>query len=229
MLIWFDKHLILDYFSVIYVKFFCAPSQIYYYFRLFIIFIINFIYIFCSRGVFIQTVFWNKPLPETYNAIIYIILFAGISIIYFRLLINLSMFLVNSALHINPSLLSPSILYVLGHDDQVSSEFPKNHSSQNTPENKRFSLINISYYRQYFSSANPNGFRYLGYGLAICGTAVACGTFWYTRVQTQASIIQAEQARQQTYHTAKEADVAAVEAKLITTEEYYRRHPEDKK
>lgn len=144
------------------------------------------------------------------------------------------MFLVNSALHINPSLLSPSILYVLGHDDdQLSSGFPKNHSSQNTPENKRFSLINISYNRQYyqqhFSSANPNGFRYLGYGLAICGTAVACGTFWYTRVQAQASIIQAEQARQQTYHTAREADVAAVEAKLITTEEYYRRHPEDKK
>lgn len=142
-------------------------------------------------------------------------------------------------MRIDPSLLSPSILYVLGQDEELPIAIPKNHATQETPHDKRFALVNVNYnkqyYRQYFSSANPNTFRYMGYGLAICGTAVACGTFWYTRIQAQASliqaeqaIIQAEQAKQQTYHTAREADVAAVDGGLITKDEYYRRHPEDK-
>lgn len=231
-LIFLDKKLILDYFSVIFVKFFCAPPQIYFR-RLILIFCINFAYIMCSRGVFIRVVFWDQPLPTNYAFLIYICLFIGISIIYLRLLINLSMFLVYSALRVNPSLLSPSILYVLGHEDTSSSsdisksEIPKPSISSD----KKYSLVNVTitreYYRQYFNNINPNGFRYMGYGLAICGTLVAGGTFWYTRVQAQQSIIQAEQAKQQTYHTAREADVAAVEAKLISKDEYYRRHPED--
>lgn len=41
-----------------------------------------------------------------------------------------------------------------------------------------------------------------------------CGGAYYSKIQS--------------YNTAREVDVAAFEAKLITQEEYYRRHPEDK-
>lgn len=112
------------------------------------------------------------------------------------------MFLVYSALRVNPSLLSPSILYVLGqNNNEMSHEAPKS----NLSSDKKYFFVNINvtcqYYRQYFTNTNPNVFRYMGYGLAICGTLVAFGTFWYTRVQANASIIQVEQTKQQTYHT----------------------------
>lgn len=223
-----NNALILDYLSVIFIKFFCVPTKIYYR-RLLCIFCINLLYIFCSRSVFIKVVFWGEELTGMSAYIIYIILFTGISIIYLRLLLNLSLFFVYSALRIAPhTLLSPSVLYVLGYNDDV--DLPK--TSEKNSIDKKFSLINVTttrnYYRQYFSQTQTGNFKFLSYSLAICGAFAAYGTFWYTRTQAQASIIQAEQAKQQTYHTAREADVAAYEAKLITQDEYYKRHPEDK-
>ena len=237
ILLWLDKALILDYLSVIFVKFFATPLEVYYR-RLFLLFIVNFMYILVSRVFFVKTIFLGESVDPIYLLLIYIGLFAGISVIYIRLLLNLSTFFVYAAIRIDPSLLSPSILYVLDQEEPLPM-IPKDNGSQGTSSEKRYAFVNVNlskqYYRQYFSGANTNSFRYLGYGLAICGTAVACGTFWYTRVQAQASmiqaeasIIQAEQARQQTYHTAREADVAAVDSGLITKDEYYRRHPEDK-
>ena len=218
----------------------CVPRQIYLQ-RLLIIFCINILYIFCSRGVFIHIVFWDLLLPTKYNFLIYLILFMGIGVIYFRLLINISMFLVYSVLRLDRTLLSPSILYVLDQDDLEIPTKPLGPSrTSGTSTYSKFSFINISinweYYKQYFSTTttNPTGFRYMGYGLAICGTLAACVTYWciYTRVQAQQAVIQAviqaDQTKQQTYRTAREADVAAVDTGLICKEEYYRHHPQDK-
>lgn len=231
-LIFLDKTLILDYFSVIFVKFFCVPTKKFIK-RLVIIFCLSLCYIICSRIVFIQVVFWNKTFSYNYNFLIYMVLFIGIAVVYFRLLINLSMFLVFSALRIDRTLLSPSILFILDQEDSDMPNKPlaSSRASNTDKTDKKFSFINVTitrdYYRQYFNNANPTTFRYVGYGVAICGAIAACGTFWYSRVQAQASIVQAEQARIQSYHTAREADVAAVEAGLITKDIYYQRHPED--
>jgi len=239
-LILLEKTLILDYFSVIYVKFFCVPPSLFWK-RLFLIFCFNFAYILASRIAFINAVFWDHSLSHTYELFLYTVISLGLCVVYIRLIINISMFLVYSTLRIKPSLLSPPILYVFGVDEDSGEPTPPkpDKPSQKAPSNRNFSLININfnreYYRQFFNNANPGGFRYLGYGLAICGTAAACGTLWYTKVQAEQAIIQAkqaivqaEQAKVQSYHTARKADVAAVDAGLITKDQYYQRHPEDK-
>lgn len=67
---WLDKILVLDYLSVVFVKFFSTPSENYYR-RLYIIFIVNFLYILSSRGFFVKTVFWNEPLDPVFLVLIY--------------------------------------------------------------------------------------------------------------------------------------------------------------
>lgn len=232
-----EKTLILDYLSVIFVKFFCVPSNIFYK-RLCGIFCISLCYIIGSRFNFIQMNFITTPLTGVYSYVLYIILFLGVSVIYLRILVNISMFFVFSAVRLNPSLLSPSILFVLGIEDQYDLP-PKAGAPKEIPaSDRKYSLINVSltrqYFRQHFTNSHPTSFKFLGYCIAFCGTAAAVGTFWYSKIQAeqatiqaQQAIIQAEQAKQQTYHTAREADVAAVEAGLLTREEYFHRHPED--
>lgn len=233
-----SKTLILDYLSVVYVKFFCVPSSIFHR-RLFLMFLISVAYIITSRLFFIRTITNNASLTNIQLIILYFVLFLGIAIIYLRLLLNASIFFVFSAVRINPTLLSPSILFVLGEDTELP---PKSSAlgAQPSPSEKKFSLINVSvtrkYYRQFFTSTHTNTFRFIGYGIAICGTAAAFGTLYYTKIQAdqatiqaEQAVIQAEQSKQQTYHTAREADVAAVDSGLISRDEYYRRHPEDLK
>jgi hypothetical protein len=242
-----NKTLILDYLSVIFVKFFCVPFNVYHK-RLLGIFCISLCYIISSRFVFIQTVFWNSTLTGFYWFVFYIILFLGVSVIYFRLLLYMAIFFVFSAIRMDPNLLSPSILFVLGIDEnnaaKTETPTPKSEVPASSSD-KKFSFINVSltrqYYRQYYAESNISHFRLLGYVIGICGTAAAVGTFWYSKMQAEQSVIQTElsrqqteqarqqteQAKQQTYHTAREADVAAVDAGLLSKEEYFRRHPED--
>ena len=67
-----------------------------------------------------------------------------------------------AALRTAPLLLSSSILYVLGHDDELLGVVPKNHGSQDMSQDKRFALVNINYnrlyYRQYLKNTYPNTF-----------------------------------------------------------------------
>lgn len=228
-LLFLDKSLVLDFLSVVYVKFFCIPTAKFHQ-RLFIIFFVSVFYIISSRLLFINGTFNNITLGNVQLIILYIILFLGIGVIYLRLLINMSMFFVFAALRIQPKSLSPSILFVLGDDDHSVPSKPNN-SNQPPDHDRRFSFINVSntrnYYRQFYNPSHSISFRVIGYGIALCGTVAAVGTMYYTKMQADAAVVQAEQSKQQTYHTAREADVAAVEAGIITKETYYKRHPED--
>lgn len=230
LLLFLDKTLVLDFLSVVYVKFFCVPTRQFHK-RLFIIFVISVSYIVSSRLIFIKTISNDIHLESFQLIFFYLLLFFGISIIYLRLIISASIFFVSASLRINPSLLSPSILFVLGEDDQgLPSKLGD--SKQPITHDRKFSFINVSltrnYYRQFFNPSNTGNFRLLGYGIALCGSAAAVGTLYYSKIQADAAVIQAEQSKLQSYHTAREADIAAVDAGIITKETYYQRHPEDK-
>lgn len=90
------------------------------------------------------------------------------------------MFLIYSALHIESSWLSPTIVYII---DPAEESFPPKSTKQNPKglNEKRYSIINVNYsrqyYKQYFSNINPSAYRYFDYGLAIWGSISAGGTF----------------------------------------------------
>lgn len=237
VLYFLHKTLLLDFLAVIYIRFFCVPSNVFLK-RLFLIFMISVCYIMSSRLYFIHVTFHKNTLPNAYLVLIYLILFLGVTVVYFRLLMNVASFFVLSAYHITPELLSPSVLFVFGADENIDSTKPDFSKAVSKNTDNKFSFINITqnryHYRQYFNTTNAGNFKFLGYCIAFCGSAAAVGTFWYskiqadqTTIQAQQAVLQTEQAKQQTYHTAREADVAAVDAGLLTKEEYYKRHPED--
>jgi hypothetical protein len=222
-----DQLGILDYFCVFYVRFFAQPSR-YFYFGVIMLAFTNIVYLITSRWFVYHTIILQESLAFYTYIYIYLILFAGIAITYFRLLINLSSFLVNLSLKIDENLISPSIVYILNSNDNPPPAIPSE-----APANRPFSFINVNrsraYYRQYYHQDHPRFYRssvfYVGFA-----TMVATGfAAYYTKSQADFARIQSEQAVKQTYHTAREADVAAVEAGLISKDEYYRRHPGDKK
>jgi hypothetical protein len=228
---------ILDFLATIYIMFFCVSSRIFK-FRLAFIVIGSLVYLLTSRYYFIHKVFLNTTfMPSTY-VFIYLAFFLGIMLSYFRFLVNLSLIFIPLTLKIQPTLLSPTVLYILDGDEDTSNNDFSKQSNQDLTK-KRFSLINVdrsrNYYRNTFSGQNPSGFRIAGFCLGICTLVIGSVAAYYAKAQAdyakaQADYakIQAEESKKQSYHTAREADVAAVEAKLITEAEYYRRHPEDK-
>ena len=223
---------LLDFLSVVYIKFFCVPSRLFH-LRLLGIFICSVIYMSISRWYFYHNVILHESFSFIQYLLIYFWLILGISIIYLRLLINLSCIFIPLTLRLDPSLLSPSVLYVFGENNEdalPTQQTPK--PSNKVPNDKRYSFINVNntrkYYRQYFNASHSTSYRNIGLCIGVCGVGLAGLTAYFAKVQADVSTIQANESKKQSYHTAREADVAAVEANLITREEYYRRHPEDK-
>lgn len=215
---------ILDFLATLYILFFFVPKKIFN-IRMLLIVFFSVIYIIATRYCFIHLVLLHESFSYITNFFLYLILFIGISLTYSRFLLNLALFVVPLTLQIEPKLLSESILYIFGQGEDMASE------STPKPQNK-MSFINFTYtratYRQYFTSDHTKMYRNIGLGLGFLTFFATSFAAYYSKVQADAAIIQAEQAKVQTYHTAREADVAAVEAKLITLDEYYKRHPEDK-
>lgn len=229
---------ILDFLATLYILFFFVPKKIFN-IRMLLIVFFSVIYIIATRYCFIHLVLLHESFSYITNFFLYLILFIGISLTYSRFLLNLALFVVPLTLQIEPKLLSEFILYIFGQGEDMASE------STPKPQNK-MSFINFTYtratYRQYFTSDHTKMYRNIGLGLGFLTFFATSFAAYYSKVQADAAIIQAvqakiqadaaiiqaEQAKVQTYHTAREADVAAVEAKLITLDEYYKRHPEDK-
>lgn len=207
---------ILDWLAVIHIKFFAADRLTLFY-RFFIVFSVSLLHIFLSRWYFFQKVFQEKTFSMEMQLIILCCLFIGIAVSYFRFLLSFSLFILPITLKYAPSYLSESVLYVLGDD------LPQSTSNTSLPE-KKFSLLNISftrnYFRQYYTKTGTSTFKYAGFCVGVCAMGAAFATAIYAKEQTEYS-------RQQAYDTRRQADAAAVDNGLITKEEYWRRHPQD--
>jgi len=121
-------------------------------------------------------------------------------------------------------LLSPTLLYVFGDLEDVPPPQRPKQPGSDIPFNRQYSFVNIdrsrNYYKHYFTGQNPATFRYVGYFLRFSTVLVTGYAAYYTKVQADMATIQA-------LHTASLADVAAVEAGLISKEIYYQKHPSD--
>ena len=154
-LLFFYNMCILDFLAVIHIKFFCVKSAIYYR-RLFCIFCVSILHIFFSRWYFFQKTFFEKSFSLEIQGVIFLLLFIGVSISYIRFLLSFSSFIIPLAIKNTPLLLSDSVLYVFGENDndnntenKVSNKFPQNKTSNEVPQ-KRFSLFNINYSKNYY-------------------------------------------------------------------------------
>lgn len=131
------------------------------------------------------------------------------------------------------SLLSPSVLYVFGEDSDDHSVPDKGTQKPPVPSDRKFSLLNINItrntYKQYFSNSNPNYFRNLGLCLGICTLGAASAAAYYARSQALAAIKQADATIKQVDAAIKQNDLSAFQSGLITKDQYYDRHPEDKR
>lgn len=229
LLIFLHNSSILDFLAVVYIKFFCVPRKIFIK-RLCLLFFISIIYIYTSRWYFYQSVFIHTQFTFFQKIIVYIILLLGLVVLYLRIFLSLSMYFTFTALRLNSSLLSPTVLYVLGEtDDSTSTSTPSNeHSSSN----KRYSLINITYtkkyFRQYFSSGNNGGYKGMTLGVSLFAFGAGAAAAYYGKLQVEATDRGTEATNRQTAATNRETDVAAVDAGLISKDEYYRRHPQDR-
>jgi len=221
--IFLEKTSALDFLATIYVMFFAVSKKVFFY-RMCIILFINSLYIIVSRLYFIETVFHHKVFATYQNILIYFVLLLGLSIIYLRFLLNLSIFATLVAYNIDPKLLSPNILYVLGDNDTpILEEKP---SASDLSGTKRYSFININFSKNYFYqrfqvSKNTNTYKGIGLFLGFSTFIAASAAAYYGKLQVEAT-------DRQTAATNRETDVAAVDAGLISKEEYYRRHPSDK-
>lgn len=225
-----DLQGILDFLITFYIMFFCVDKKTFSY-RIFWLTIVNLVYIWSARWHFYHSTILNDNYNFKTSLLIYVLLLLGIIGVYLRFLLNLSFMLVSFSRSHCKSLLSPTILYIFGDLEDLPPPQKPSIPGSDVSSNKKYSFINIDrsrkYYRQNFSAQNPSTFRYLGYFLGL-STVLATGfAAYYTKVQADMATIQAQQAILQSQHTAREADVAAVEAHLITQEMYYQRHPED--
>lgn len=107
------------------------------------------------------------------QGIILCCLFIGIAISYFRFLLSFSLFILPLTLKYSPSYLSKSVLYVLGENPY---DLPQATSNTPLPE-KKFSLLNISftrnYFRQYYSKTGTSTFKYAGFCVGVCAMGAA--------------------------------------------------------
>lgn len=235
LLIFLHNSSILDFLAVVYIKFFCVPRNIFI-IRLCLLFFISVVYIYTSRWYFYQSVFLHTQFTFFQKVTVYIILLLGLIILYLRIFLSLSMYFTFTTLRLNKSLLSPVVLYVLGEGDDTPLT---SSSNEPNPSNRRFSLINITYTRkyfhQYFSSGNNGGYKSMTIGISLFAVGAAAAAAYYGKLQveatdrgTEATNRGTEATNKQTAATNRETDVAAVDAGLISKDEYYRRHPGDR-
>jgi hypothetical protein len=230
---------ILDFFASLYIVFFCVPPKRYH-LQLLLIFVLNIIYIIGSRWYYYHAIILHESFSRLQYSCIYLILLTGILVVYTRFLLNISLMIVPLTIRMDKSLLSPSVLYVFGEDSDDHSVPDKGTQKPPVPSDRKFSLLNINItrntYKQYFSNSNPNYFRNLGLCLGICTLGAASAAAYYARSQALAAIKQADAAIKQADAAIKQVDAAikqndlsAFQSGLITKDQYYDRHPEDKR
>lgn len=109
-----------------------------------------------------------------------------------KFLINLALFIIHVTLRLEPKLLSESVLYVFGEEQDA----PKSDDIHIPPSKStnRMSCINITYtratYCQYFTLQNPKSFRNFGIGLELFTLGATSYAAYYSKIQAETAIAQ---------------------------------------
>lgn len=155
-----------------------------------------------------------QPDLGSYHYLAYLILFFGTFTIYIRFFLNISLFLTISTLCLQPSLLSPDILYILGEGDQQDPILPK--GTTNNYGRPYFTLVDRSknYYHQNF---NPQLHSRLSRGsnfvIGFAGLFVGGATLYYAKMQTDHAAINS-------FEMTRQNDLEEVSQGLMSKEEY---------
>lgn len=213
---------ILDFLATLYVLFFCVPAYIFKK-RIFIMLLISIVYVITTRYCFIHITLLHENFSNMTYIFIYCLLFVGISIIFFRFLINLTLFIVPLTLKTNPNLLSESILFVFSEQDTSDSN-----TKDFTPEatKKKFSFINITraVYHKHFISNNTNSFRYFGIGIGLFTLGATSYAAYYSQIQANAALEQVRAQELNNYEMTRQNDLQEVSQGLMSKEDYKKKY-----
>lgn len=204
-----NQYKLLTFFNNLYLIFFYQKTKDFF-FQTTFIYVGGFFYVLVSKFLFL-----NAASLYLYSKLfiffIYLVLNFCLFLVYLRFLLNISIILHNLSHIYKYEPLSNTDNHL---PSNTSQPIPPNRPTQNNYTLFSHSTHTHSHTHHEQAARNVSRFRLLGFGVAFATLFVG----GYTAYQQQ----------QQTYHTAREADCAAVEAKLITKEEYYKRHPHDR-
>ena len=201
-------------------------------FKVFMIFITcgYFFYLIAARYVFTYKLS-QVPLPFSF---ILLYFFASL-LLFFRFLVNFSIFIIPYILVHHPDYIEILLTGIPEFDDIPNKPTPP---MQSNPHIQNRSLFSFQQHRHIYrfppQMPNSNLVRNIGIGCGI-GTVViggiACGVYYQTLLESRrmadAAVITADAAIKSADAAVKSADAAAKQAGLISTQEYYKRHPED--
>ena len=216
---------LLDFFATLYVLFFCVPTYIFKK-RLLVMLIISILYVITTRYCFIHITLLHENFSNITYIFIYCLLFLGISLIFFRFLINFALFIVPLTLKTSPDLLSESILFVLSEEQDTSNPNPKDL----TPESakKKFSFININItravYRQHFTLNNTNSYKYFGIGIGLFTLGVTSYAAYYSKIQADTAIKQLHAQELNNQEMCRQNDLEEVSQGLMSKEDYIKKY-----
>lgn len=148
-------------------------------------------------------------------------LFLGIFTLYIRLFLNLALFCTLTTLQLDPSLLSPAILYTLG-DNQDLENLPPPQPQKGRPY---FSFIDRSHntYNQNFNPQMHTRFsRGTNMAIGFCGLCLGGATLYYAKIQSDYAI-------QNTCEMTHQNDLEEVSQGLMMREDYQKKYHTDPK
>ena len=211
---------ILEYFYCLFVCFFCQTPRMYkasIYISTFVIISLN-----------IMTKLYVVLAPSLTNSYFFlylILIFIFVVINYIRFLIGLSYMFTMMTITLTPNIVPSAILYIVTGDGSSGTppEIPE--TTQTSKKNTYFSLFNIhkhqhNHYSKFINNS-PRSYLYAGLAVGVVG---AVGGM----VMAYESIQQTKIAQEQLNVNTKTVDLALLEKKVITFEQYYGRHPEDR-
>ena len=226
-----EHYNILDFFMTIYVLFFYVPKR-QFNIRLFLIVLFSLVYIITSRWYFYHSVVLHQDFSTLTQSLIFLLLFFGVSIAYLRVLVNISLILTPLAVALTPNLVAPCILYIVGEGPDPGSDQSLTSKTTTTALKPHYSFININstrnFYHQYFNTKNPGVYRNAGLCIGFCAMTAAGFAAYFTKIQADAAVKSADAAVKAADAAVQAADATAYQAGLISKDEYYTRHPQDK-
>jgi hypothetical protein len=202
---------ILDLFATLYINIFSLEPRK---FKLYVscFFIPIFFYPIISR-YYITIVVQHQSISFLTYLFISITLFTGLFFIYLRLILSFSVLVTNLAYVNKPTLLNPSILYVLDPNDQETPPVVSN--------NKSLFHFDKSKHTNYNTYVFPNStfLKRLGVCTAVAGTCIA----FYAALQTgQQTTLMQRQVEQET----RMNDLEELSQGLMTKEAYNKKWPQ---
>lgn len=230
LLIFLSNISILDFLASVYILFFCVPKNVLIK-RLTYIFLILIAYMITSRHLYYRRAILLESDLNSYYYLAYLMLFFGILTAYIRLFLNLSLFLTFATLRLQPSLLSPEILYVFGENDD---SVPQKNLDSNKSGRPYFAFMDKSrntYHQNFNPQIHSRFSRGSNFAIGFAGLAIGGATVYYAKMQAEAAIIQAQASKDQVqaqvdnnWEMARQNDLEEVSQGFMTREDFAKKY-----